>query len=166
MAGNAQQMIRDAKGRFWKSVKDPTLIRKATHLALSLMRRRWRKGIDRHGRQMAPYAPSTRDKKRRQGKPTAPANLIDTGATIASLDVRPANATKAYSTRAEIYVKSSRARKLIRLHTRGAGRLPVRDPLGLTRREQQIVSRRYGADVARRIPRADRRKAIKMYVRM
>ena len=165
--GNAHKMIRDAKGQFLRKVgENPSVIKKSVLTALALMKARWKRGIDRHGQRMAPYAPSTRRQKRREGKPTSPANLIDTGDTIGSLKVRPAKATGAYKTRAEIYVSSSRARKLIRYHTRGAGRLPLRDPFGLTRREKLIMQRRFGSDVARRIPRTDRRKALKIFVRM
>ena len=167
MAGNAEQMIRNAKGNFLRKIgENPALIEKAMHTAHHLIKARWRKGVDRYGQPMAPYAPSTRRRKRRQGKPTSPANLIDSGQMIDSLKVRTARKTSAYKTRAELYLASSRARKLMRLHTRGAGRLPVRDVWGLTRREKQIIGRRFKADVARRIPRADRRKALKIFIRM
>jgi hypothetical protein len=125
-----------------------------------MIRRIRRRGLDRHGQRFAPYAQSTRRQKQRRGQPTAHVTLTDTGQMLDDLIVeQPGGSGGGFTVRegrtrriARVKPGNARSRRLIRYHTLGVGRLPVRDGFGLNVREQAVMEREFRAQIESIVP--------------
>lgn len=178
------EFIKEDTRRALSAIEDSRADRRAARRARRMIRSRTAQGVDRHGRQFAPYAPSTAKKKGR----FSPVTLRETGKMLRSLSIRdlgPQNARRAPSGRGSqlrgpsgrfvseenvvfgstINIKGSRNRRIARFHIEGTRKMPERDFLGLTDQQESRLTGQFGRDIANAISRAipdDRRRRIEI----
>ncbi|MEM8599287.1 MAG: hypothetical protein AAGF99_05155 [Bacteroidota bacterium] len=115
--------------------------------AARLIRRRTRRGMDARGRRLRPYADSTRARKQRQGKPTAPVTLTETRKMLDRLKVtsRGFRSTRGSVGRVQVVGGTTRDKRLLRIHVSDERRkrIPQRDIRGVSAREAATLKRLY-----------------------
>jgi len=82
--GRLADMVEDSKRRALEGATSSGAMEEGARMARRFIRTRTRKGIDRHGNEFAPYAPSTAQKKGR----FSPVTLEETGQMLRSLSIR------------------------------------------------------------------------------
>jgi len=184
--GRLVDMVEDSKRRALEGATSSGAMEKGARMARRFIRTRTRKGIDRHGNQFAPYAPSTAQKKGR----FSPVTLEETGQMLRSLSIRtnddvdfdpsagPAGggqfrnrgsgrfvARDEVSFGATVNLKGSRNRRIGRYHIEGTKHMPQRDWFGVTPNEQtritNAVGNRVTGGIRRELPE-DRRRRVEI----
>ena len=184
--GRPANMVEDSKRRALEGATSSGAMEEGARMARRFIHARTRKGIDRHGNQFAPYAPSTVQKKGR----FSPVTLEETGQMLRSLSIRtnddvefdprggPAGggqfrgrssgrfvAQGDVAFGATVNLKGSRNRQIGRYHIKGTGRMPQRDWFGVTSNEQtritNAVGNRVTGGIRRELPE-DRRRRVEI----
>jgi phage gpG-like protein len=165
MADNLAGMIRDDYGWFLgKFAQVKPDLRAAEAAKAMIVRRTRRRHVDRHGRPFAPYAASTLAKKARKGQ-SSRVTLTDSGLMLDRLTVKEAKGHARYTVRngetrrqSEVRFGTARDERIANYHIsdRPRRKIPMRDFMGLTDREERVMSSQMQSDVATFKPR-DRR---------
>jgi hypothetical protein len=184
--GRLADMVEDSKRRALEGATSSGAMEKGARMARRFIRTRTRKGIDRHGNQFAPYAPSTAQKKGR----FSPVTLEESGQMLRSLSIRTSGDVEfdpaagppgggqfrgqssgrfvgqdEVSFGATVNLKGSRNRRIGRYHIEGTGRMPQRDWFGVTSNEQtritNAVGNRVTGGIRRELPE-DRRRRVEI----
>jgi hypothetical protein len=184
--GRLANMVEEAKRRALEGATSSGAMEKGARMARRFIRTRTRKGIDRHGNQFAPYAPSTARQKGR----FSPVTLEETSQMLRSLSIRTNDdvdfdpsagpsgggqfrnrgsgrfvARNEVSFGATVNVKGSRNRKVGRAHIEAWGDLPERDWFGVTSNERTRITKAVGNRVTGGIRRElpdDRRRRVEV----
>lgn len=167
-ARDISDMVRDAKGRFLKEIKaEGGPVERGALTAIWMLRRQTANGYDRHGRQMAPYAQATVEKKRRRGQQTSPVNLRDERIMLGSALRHEKQASRAYEQRYIVFIDNADRQKVADYHATGTQYMPQRDFWGLTPRNQDALFRQMGVDFGKRLIRSGGEKSTqRFYIRM
>ncbi len=187
--GKLGDMVREDTRRALDAATSSGAMEEGARMARRFIRARTRRGVDRFGRQFAPYAESTAKRKGR----FSPVTLEDTGQMLRSLTIRtnedvafdpsagPAGGGQLRSAStgqfvgqgdvsfgAAVNLKGSRNRRIGRYHMTGTKTpMPSRKWFGLTDQEEQRVTNRIGTNifdaVSREVPE-DRRRRVQIRI--